>query len=62
MSRGAQNVKQGDIAKALKAARSAGVDVQRFEIDPTTGKIVIFAGKPDDPEKAKPGNEWDSIQ
>jgi hypothetical protein len=62
MSRGAHTVKQGDIAKALKAAANAGVEVQRFEIDPTTGKIVVYAGKPDEPQKTKPANEWDSVQ
>jgi hypothetical protein len=57
MSRGAQTFKQGDVVKALKAAANAGVEVQRFEIDPMTGKIVVYAGKPDDPP-----NEWDSIK
>lgn len=62
MSRGAQTFKQGDVTKALKAAEKAGVEVQRFEIDPATGKIVVFAGKPDESQKAKPANEWDAVQ
>jgi hypothetical protein len=62
MSRGVQTFKQGDVAKALKAAAKAGVEVQRFEIDPATGKIVVFAGKPDEPQKAKPANEWDTVE
>jgi nucleotide-binding universal stress UspA family protein len=62
MSRGAQIFKQGDIAKALKAAANAGVEVQRFEIDPTTGKIVVYAGKPAEPEMVEPANEWDAVQ
>ena len=45
MSRGIQAFKQTDAVKALKAAKSAGFDVQRFEID-RAGKIVIIIGKP----------------
>jgi hypothetical protein len=62
MSKGAQTIKLGDIAKALKAAANAGVEVQRFEIDPTTGKIVVYAGRPDELQKAEPANEWDTVQ
>jgi hypothetical protein len=46
----------------LKAAANAGVEVQRFEIDPTTGKIVVYAGKPGEVQKAEPANEWDTVQ
>jgi hypothetical protein len=41
MSKGFQAFKQGDVAKALKAARIAGVTVDRYEID-KAGKIVVF--------------------
>jgi hypothetical protein len=62
MSRGPQSFKQGDVAKALKAAANAGVEVQRFEIDPTTGKIIVYAGRPSEPQKAESANEWDGVQ
>jgi hypothetical protein len=62
MSRGAQSFKLGDVVKALKAATNAGVEVHHFEIDPTNGKIVVYAGKPDEPQKTEPANEWDSVQ
>ena len=62
MSRSAQSFKQVDVTKALKAAERAGVEVQRFEIEPITGKIVVYAGKPDEPRNAKSGNEWDAVQ
>jgi hypothetical protein len=62
MSRAAQTFKQGDVTKALKAAANAGVEVQRFEIDPTTGKIVVYAGKPGEPQTAEPANEWAGVQ
>ena len=62
MSRGAQNFKQRDVTKACKGAVRAGLEIQRVEIDQATGKIVVFAGKPADPQIAKPANEWDSIK
>jgi hypothetical protein len=45
MARGPSTFKQQDLTRALKAARAAGVDIQRFEIE--NGKIVIVTGKPD---------------
>jgi superfamily II DNA or RNA helicase len=42
MSRGAQAFKQTDVTKAIKGARNAGLNVQRFEID-RSGKIVVIA-------------------
>jgi hypothetical protein len=44
MSRGLQVFRQTDVAKAIKAAQNAGLDVQRFEID-RAGKIVIVTLK-----------------
>ena len=44
MSRGLQIFRQTDVAKAIKAAQNAGLDVQRFEID-RAGKIVIITRK-----------------
>jgi hypothetical protein len=58
MSRGAHTFKQGDLAKALKAAARAGVKVQRVEI--TEGKIILFPGDP--VPSAKTGNEWDDVR
>lgn len=43
MARTASSFKRGDVARALRAARDAGVDIARVEIDPATGKIVIVA-------------------
>ena len=40
MSRGPQSFKQRDVAAAIKAARAAGLEVQRVEVD-RDGKIVI---------------------
>jgi hypothetical protein len=45
MARGACTFKQRDLTAAIKAARAAGVEVQRVEID-RDGKIVIQAAAP----------------
>jgi hypothetical protein len=44
MSRTPSTFRQADLAKAVKAVLSAGVDIARVEID-KDGKIVIVAGK-----------------
>ena len=51
MSRAQHTFKQGDVTRAIKATVKAGQNVQRVEIDVTTGKIVVFTGKqPKHPE------------
>ena len=57
MSRGAHKLKQGDITKAIKGAANAGLSVKRVEIQ--DGKIIVFAGRPDDMAQT---NEWDEVQ
>jgi len=42
MSRGPRAFRQVDLAAALKAAKAAGCEVARIEVDPITGKIVIM--------------------
>jgi hypothetical protein len=61
MSRGPQTFKQSDVTKACKGTVRAGLEVQRVEID-QAGKIVVFAGKPADPQIRQSANEWDSIK
>ena len=46
MSRGVQMVRQADVRKAIRAAQSAGLVVQRFEID-RAGKIVVLTSGAD---------------
>jgi hypothetical protein len=50
MARGACKFTQADVARALKGAKAAGVDVGRVEID-KDGKIVVVVGKPDAPRR-----------
>ena len=43
MTRGKSKFRQRDVARAIKAARSAGVEVADIEIN-TDGKIVVHVG------------------
>jgi glutaredoxin len=45
MSRGACTFRQRDVAAALRAARDAGVDIAKVEID-KNGTITLVYGKP----------------
>lgn len=44
MARGKCAFTQTDVARAIRAARAAGVEGAKVEIDPETGKIVIALG------------------
>jgi len=41
MSKRLSPFRQSDLKRALRAANCAGLEVKSFEIDPTTGKIMI---------------------
>jgi hypothetical protein len=59
MSRGTQAFRQADVAKAIKATVSAGLSVQRVEID-WDGRIILVIGTP--VLDAANDNEWDTVQ
>jgi hypothetical protein len=63
MSKGVHLFKQGDVAKALKAARAAGFGVERIEVDRTGKFVVVLAGNKQDVAVKidAVSNEWDSI-
>jgi hypothetical protein len=48
--------RQHDVTRALRAARAAGLEVTGYEIEPTTGKIVVTtagrASPPSTPDAA----------
>ena len=58
MARACAPFRQQDVVKVIRAAKMAGVDIRRIEIDPN-GKIVIIVGdsEPDQREV----NEWDRV-
>jgi hypothetical protein len=60
VSRGPHTFRQGDLTRAIKAVRAAGVPVAKVEVD-RDGKIIVVAGKPsENPAPAEP-NSWDTL-
>lgn len=51
MSRPPSNFRQTDVERAMKAAKSAGYELVRVEIDPKTTKIVLVVKEDGKPEK-----------
>jgi hypothetical protein len=43
MPRRTATFRQSDLEHALRAAKTSGIDIERVEIDPHSGKIVIIA-------------------
>jgi hypothetical protein len=58
VSRAPSNFRQQDVARAIRAAKGAGLDVVRVEVDPKTAKIVLVV-KEDGTEK-KVANPFDT--
>jgi len=59
-SRKPSNFRQTDLARAVRGARAAGVEVARIEVG-RDGKIVVIVGKPESADTTKdPVNEWDA--
>jgi hypothetical protein len=50
---------ESDLSRLLRAARKAGLEVARVEID-KDGKIVLVTGAPAAGD-TKGANEWDSV-
>jgi hypothetical protein len=48
-------------ARTLRAARDAGFDVARFEVDPISGRIVVMIDKNDAAARADDRNPWDEV-
>jgi hypothetical protein len=46
MARRRSSFKQRDVTAAVKAVVAAGCQVARVEIEPSTDKIVVVTGKP----------------
>ena len=41
MSRRLSAFRQHDLTRALRSARAAGLQISAYEIDPSTGKIIV---------------------
>jgi hypothetical protein len=54
VSRGPATFRQQDVTRLLKAARAAGMEAARVEIDPTTGKIALVMIENGTPNSAEP--------
>lgn len=61
MARGALAFKQTDVVRAVKAARAAGLEIGRIEIE-RNGRIVIIPGPANQIHSEGEGaNEWDDV-
>ena len=58
MSRRKPLITQADVSRAVKGAHSAGLKVQRVEIEPSTGKIVVVSGDGAPTEPLNPFDAW----
>jgi hypothetical protein len=58
MARAPANFRQADVVRALRAAKAAGVDIARIEIDPNGKIVIVTAGEPVDRSE---DNAWDRV-
>jgi len=61
MTRGPLRFKETELVRAIKSALKAGLQVAGFEINPTTGNIVVHTDKPEEKESASDINPWDRV-
>jgi len=57
VGRAPANFRQVDVTKAINAAKRAGLDVVRVEVDPKTAKITVIVK---DGEETKTVNPFDT--
>ncbi len=50
MSRAPANFRQGDVARAIRAAKLSGLDITQVEVDPKTAKITLVTRSDDGTE------------
>jgi hypothetical protein len=57
--RGGSRYRKTETKRLLKGAAEAGLVVRSFEVDPVTGVLRVFVGKPGEPGPA--ANPWDEV-
>jgi hypothetical protein len=60
MGHGRCTFKEVDLTRALRAARKAGIEVARAEVD-RAGKIILVLKNDGEEAPAAERNEWDEI-
>ncbi len=58
MARRPAMFRQQDVSRALRAARAAGLEVTGYEIEPTTGKIVVSTSTEATPKAENDFDKW----
>jgi hypothetical protein len=58
MARRPATFRQQDITRALRAARAAGLEVTGYEIEATTGKIIVNTSKETKPTPVTDLDQW----
>ena len=59
MTRGPVSFKETDVARAVRSAVKAGLQVVGVEISPKTGNITVHVGAAANDNKAEASNPWD---
>ena len=59
MARSPCTFRQIDVTRALRAAKAAGIEVDRIEIAPD-GTIIVVTEKTDAADGGEIGNPWDA--
>jgi hypothetical protein len=54
MSRSPSNFRQQDVSRAIKAAKTAGLELVRVEVDPKTARIVLVVRDGETESKINP--------
>ncbi len=59
MSHGPYRVRQAEVRRVIKAANSAGIEIERIEVGPD-GRVSLIPGKPGE-RGNDASNPWDEV-